>query len=56
MNAQRGFTLVELIIVIVLLAIIAGFSFQFVGIGAQMFSTGAERLQTIEKVDLLLSE
>lgn len=49
MNAQRGFTLVELIIVIVLLAIIAGFSFQFVGIGAQMFSTGAERLQTIEK-------
>jgi len=49
MNGQRGFTLVELIIVIVLLAIVAGFSFQFVGIGAQMFATGAERLQTIEK-------
>lgn len=49
MSAQRGFTLVELIIVIVLLAIVAGFSFQFIGIGAQMFSTGAERLQTIEK-------
>jgi len=49
MNAQRGFTLIELIIVIVLLAIVAGFSFQFVGIGAQMFSTGSERLQTIEK-------
>ncbi|MGM7318129.1 PilW family protein [Idiomarina sp. ST10R2A5] len=49
MRAQRGFTLIELIIVIVLLAIVAGFSFQFIGIGAQMFSTGAERLQTIEK-------
>ena len=49
MNPQRGFTLIELIIVIVLLAIVAGFSFQFVGIGAQMFSTGSERLQTIEK-------
>lgn len=49
MSVQRGFTLIELIIVIVLLAIVAGFSFQFVGIGAQMFSTGSERLQTIEK-------
>ncbi|KTG28494.1 hypothetical protein AWR38_13060 [Idiomarina sp. WRN-38] len=49
MSAQRGFTLIELVIVIVLLAIVAGFSFQFVGIGAQMFSTGSERLQTIEK-------
>ncbi|MDV6315949.1 type II secretion system protein [Idiomarina sp. HP20-50] len=49
MNIQRGFTLIELIIVIVLLAIVASFSFQFVGIGAQMFSTGSERLQTIEK-------
>lgn len=49
MNPQRGFTLIELIIVIVLLAIVAGFSFQFVGIGAQMFSSGSERLQTIEK-------
>lgn len=49
MAAQRGFTLIELVIVIVLLAIVAGFSFQFVGIGAQMFGTGSERLQTIEK-------
>ncbi|MDV6327879.1 type II secretion system protein [Idiomarina sp. Sol25] len=49
MSVQRGFTLIELVIVIVLLAIVAGFSFQFVGIGAQMFSTGSERLQTIEK-------
>lgn len=49
MSAQRGFTLIELIIVIVLLTIVAGFSFQFVGIGAQMFSTGSERLKTIEK-------
>jgi len=49
MSVQRGFTLIELIIVIVLLAIVAGFSFQFVGIGVQMFSTGSERLQTIEK-------
>lgn len=48
MRLQKGFTLIELIIVIVLLAIVAGFSFQFVGIGAQMFSTGSERLQTIE--------
>ncbi|MBJ7316090.1 prepilin-type N-terminal cleavage/methylation domain-containing protein, partial [Idiomarina abyssalis] len=36
MRAQRGFTLIELIIVIVLLAIVAGFSFQFIGIGALM--------------------
>lgn len=49
MRPQKGFTLIELIIVIVLLAIVAGFSFQFVGIGAQMFATGAERLQTLEK-------
>jgi MSHA biogenesis protein MshO len=49
MRLQKGFTLIELIIVIVLLAIVAGFSFQFVGIGAQMFATGAERLQTLEK-------
>ena len=49
MSVQRGFTVIELIIVIVLLAIVAGFSFQFVGIGAQMFSTGSERLQTIGK-------
>jgi MSHA biogenesis protein MshO len=49
MRSIRGFTLIELIIVIILLAVVAGFSFQFVGIGAQMFTTGAERLQTIEK-------
>jgi len=49
MRNMRGFTLIELIIVIIILAIVAGFSFQFVGIGARMFTTGVERLQTIEK-------
>lgn len=49
MRSMRGFTLIELILVIILLAIVAGFSFQFIGIGTQMFTAGAERLQMIEK-------
>ena len=49
---NRGFTLVELVIVILLLAIIAIFSFQFVGFGSQMFVNGAERVRVLVKVDL----
>lgn len=45
----RGFTLIELVIVIVLLGIVATFTFRFVGIGAEMFAQGNERLQTLEQ-------
>ncbi|MCP1338716.1 prepilin-type N-terminal cleavage/methylation domain-containing protein [Idiomarina sp. M1R2S28] len=45
----KGFTLVELIIVIVLLAVISTFTFRFVGIGAEMYATGASRLQLLEQ-------
>ena len=45
----KGFTLVELVIVIVLLGIVATFTFRFVGIGAEMFAQGSERLQTLEQ-------
>ena len=45
----KGFTLIELIIVIVLLAIISTFTFRFVGIGAEMYATGASRLQLLEQ-------
>ena len=46
---NRGFTLVELVIVILLLAIIAIFSFQFVGFGSQMFVSGAERVRVLDQ-------
>lgn len=45
----RGFTLIELVIVIILLGIVATFTFRFVGIGAEMFAQGNERLQTLEQ-------
>ncbi|NWO01724.1 MAG: type II secretion system protein [Idiomarinaceae bacterium] len=45
----KGFTLIELIIVIVLLAVISTFTFRFVGIGAEMYATGASRLQLLEQ-------
>ena len=45
----RGFTLIELIIVIVLLAIVAGFSFRFVGIGSAMYATGAARVKLLDQ-------
>lgn len=47
--ACTGFTLVELVIVIVLLGIVATFTFRFVGIGAEMFAQGSERIQTLEQ-------
>lgn len=45
----KGFTLIELVIVIVLLAVISTFTFRFVGIGAEMYATGASRLQLLEQ-------
>lgn len=48
-SAQTGFTLVELVIVMVLLGIVAIFSFRFVGIGADMYGRGVERLQILDK-------
>lgn len=44
---QRGFTLVELIIVIVLLAILSIASFRFIGFGAQIFSDAADRYRLV---------
>ncbi|PYE33341.1 MSHA biogenesis protein MshO [Idiomarina fontislapidosi] len=46
---NRGFTLIELVIVIVLLSIIAIFSFQFVGFGSQMFASSAERVRVLDQ-------
>ncbi|RUO71946.1 PilW family protein [Idiomarina ramblicola] len=45
----KGFTLIELVIVIVLLSIISAFTFRFVGIGADMYATGAARIQLLEQ-------
>ncbi|MAA62866.1 MAG: pilus assembly protein [Idiomarina sp.] len=49
MMRVKGFTLIELIIVIVLLAIVSTFTFRFVGIGAEMYAIGAERLKQLEQ-------
>lgn len=49
MIRNRGFTLVELVIVIVLLAIVAIFSFQFVGFGSRMYASGAERVRILDQ-------
>jgi MSHA biogenesis protein MshO len=46
---EIGFTLIELVIVIVILAIVSTFTFRFVGIGADMYVTSAERLQLLEQ-------
>ncbi len=51
---NRGFTLVELVIVIVLLAIVAIFSFQFVGFGSRMYASGAERVRILDQSRFLI--
>lgn len=45
----NGFTLIELVIVIVLLAIVSIFSFRFVGLGSEMYVTGAERVKLLDQ-------
>lgn len=45
----RGFTLIELVIVIVLLAIIGTFSFRFIGLGAQVYSDASAREQLVSQ-------
>lgn len=49
MQRTKGFTLIELIIVIVLLSIVAIFSFRFVGLGSEMFVTGADRVKLLDQ-------
>ena len=44
-----GFTLIELILVIILLSIVAIFSFRFVGIGSEMYVTGADRVRLLDQ-------
>lgn len=46
---QQGFTLVELIVVIVLLGIVGTFSFQFIGFGAQIFTDTTSRDQLVNQ-------
>ena len=46
---EHGFTLIELVIVIVLLAIVSIFTFRFVGIGAEMYVAGSERLKLLDQ-------
>lgn len=45
----KGFTLIELILVIILLSIVAIFSFRFVGIGSEMYVTGADRVKLLDQ-------
>ena len=49
MHNSRGFTLVELIVVVVLLGIIGTFSFGYIGFGAQIFSDTAAREQLVSQ-------
>ncbi|RUO75937.1 prepilin-type N-terminal cleavage/methylation domain-containing protein [Idiomarina seosinensis] len=46
---MKGFTLIELVVVIVLLAIVSIFTFRFVGLGSEMYVTGAERLKLLDQ-------
>jgi MSHA biogenesis protein MshO len=46
---SKGFTLIELIVVIILLSIVAIFSFRFVGIGSEMYVTGADRVRLLDQ-------
>jgi MSHA biogenesis protein MshO len=46
---NNGFTLIELVIVIVLLSIVSIFSFRFVGLGSEMYVTGAERVKLLDQ-------
>ncbi|MCK7458969.1 PulJ/GspJ family protein [Idiomarina aminovorans] len=45
----NGFTLIELVIVIILLAIVSIFTFRFVGLGSEMYVSGAERLKLLDQ-------
>jgi len=46
---NNGFTLIELVIVIVLLAIVSIFTFRFVGLGSEMYVAGAERVKLLDQ-------
>lgn len=46
-SMQRGFTLIEIIIVVVLLAVLAIYSFSFLGIGSEMVAQVNSRMQLV---------
>ncbi|EKE85398.1 prepilin-type N-terminal cleavage/methylation domain-containing protein [Idiomarina xiamenensis] len=48
-SRQRGFTLIELILVIILLGIVATASFRFVGIGTQAYVDANDRLRLLNQ-------
>lgn len=54
MKKNSGFTLVELILVIVLLGIIGGFTFNYLGFGARIFSDAVGREQAVSQARFAL--
>ncbi|RTE86378.1 MULTISPECIES: PilW family protein [Gammaproteobacteria] len=49
MRSGKGFTLIELIVVIVLLGIVGTFTFSYLGFGARIFSDSVEREQLLSQ-------